>query len=729
MAGVFLFLLILLVPSWQVLIHIASFRNAPAATRYIGIRDQDIASHISMARQVGEGRLLFLNPYDPRPQRPVLVDLSDWLVGAVSWSTGISLPCVMVGLSYVFAVASALVFWGILRRVLKSEEETYSALALFLLGTGFGWVRLILHIAKTGHFFHFALPEYPYAGARCITPDLGYPITFLSSSGRYTTMAGLLVLLVFVRFLLMAMNGSRLAVVVCAVVALVLPGIEPFIGIRPLFIVPAYLLLSLMMKRLKREEAVRLLLCVAPIVVVPVWSVLIAPRLDPVFAEAVRGESGLYFPSPPRGLLLGLGMMLPLGLLSISKRETHQFEGLLLFAAWFLVDFLMSQNPIWMADRFFYLLYIPLAVLGAVGLCRYLRRSLMWCLENRFALVVGVAALLTHFPEEARGMGIFALEILSLWCVLRGGWTGSVGYAFLAMLNPVEALESGALCAFLALFGSGDTRARLIKAMAVAVVAGAVSSLAGGTLEPVMGIAWAIAVVFSLTACIVPAKELGLLGIVSVVGLAFCEPRMRFTISILAPVSGSIIWFGWRMWTKVSQRLLTERLWRVGLLVSICLGAGSHIFQVVWASSHSFAGLGGYIYWRPETLRMLKELEPESVVLCSTERGTYLPCLFNLRPVSGLYIGDWDRAREQGVRKFFRDASEEWRKDFLKKWRVKYMIWGVAEQPHSRFRPHNSDYLELVRAKGLTRIYKVIYNGGPGYRSRKASPPSSCSVL
>lgn len=125
--------------------YLAAGRRAPSGTRFSGalFYPDDFYQYLSFAEQAGRGALLFVNKFDGRSQRPVLLNLEWWLAGALGRASGDPLA----GFQALRLLAMATMLWacfGLLTLHGRTGRERAWGVLLVATGGGLGCFRLAL---------------------------------------------------------------------------------------------------------------------------------------------------------------------------------------------------------------------------------------------------------------------------------------------------------------------------------------------------------------------------------------------------------------------------------------------------------------------------------------------------------------------------------------------------------------------------------------------------------
>lgn len=121
---------------------ILAARRAPPGHFYLGASfyADDYLQYLSFAEQAERGSLVFLNKFDPAPQRPVLVNLEWGLLGLLSRWLGPEWAFRAIGALALLALSCAAAL--VLVTAGLDSRRLYLGLALVLGGEGLGWARL-----------------------------------------------------------------------------------------------------------------------------------------------------------------------------------------------------------------------------------------------------------------------------------------------------------------------------------------------------------------------------------------------------------------------------------------------------------------------------------------------------------------------------------------------------------------------------------------------------------
>jgi hypothetical protein len=128
-----------------------------------------------------------------------------------------------------------------------------------------------------------------------------------------------------------------------------------------------------------------------------------------------------------------------------------------------------------------------------------------------------------------------------------------------------------------------------------------------------------------------------------------------------------------------------------------------------------------YPAWLPAPLvaafrRLAEAPGPEAVVLAAYDTGNFVPPYTGKRCVVGHYALTADAERRgKDVARFYKEGGEDdpWRREALRRWRVRYLVRGPYERALGSFDPSSRPWLRLLHVegaggKGETAVYEVV---------------------
>src|SRR5262245_14933379 len=117
-------------------------RAAPPGHFYLGASfyADDYLQYLSFAEQAERGALVFVNKFDPAPQKPVLVNLEWAAAGLLARRLGPEWAFRAIGAAALLALSCAAAL--VLITAGLDSRRLYTGLALVLAGEGLGWARL-----------------------------------------------------------------------------------------------------------------------------------------------------------------------------------------------------------------------------------------------------------------------------------------------------------------------------------------------------------------------------------------------------------------------------------------------------------------------------------------------------------------------------------------------------------------------------------------------------------
>jgi uncharacterized membrane protein len=108
-----------------------------------------------------------------------------------------------------------------------------------------------------------------------------------------------------------------------------------------------------------------------------------------------------------------------------------------------------------------------------------------------------------------------------------------------------------------------------------------------------------------------------------------------------------------------------------------------------------------------DALEWLKKNTDEGAVLSSYSIGNYIPRFANNR----VFIGHWAqtinyRQKRQELEQFF-EGDDEFRRELLEKYNIKYVYFGENERALGSFDPETTNYLRLIYKNKSVKIFEV----------------------
>jgi hypothetical protein len=173
---------------------------------------------------------------------------------------------------------------------------------------------------------------------------------------------------------------------------------------------------------------------------------------------------------------------------------------------------------------------------------------------------------------------------------------------------------------------------------------------------------------------------------------------VQVPLALLAAV-GLQAWFRERQWATVAYV-------GVASLSNLLLVAGS--LGPIHAREEPIYRSGDEI----AALRWLDaHAQADEIVLASFQTGNVIPAYTDLRVFAGHGPETLDNSAKQAALRWFFDpvTSDQWRKQLLREYRVRWVVHGPAERELGTWDPYSTPYLRLAAAIGEYRVYQVGY--------------------
>jgi uncharacterized membrane protein len=100
----------------------------------------------------------------------------------------------------------------------------------------------------------------------------------------------------------------------------------------------------------------------------------------------------------------------------------------------------------------------------------------------------------------------------------------------------------------------------------------------------------------------------------------------------------------------------------------------------------------------------------EDVILSSYNTGNFLPTMVSAKAFLGHGPETaYSPEKQKLVAQFYASATpDDWRREFLNKWPITYVLCGPLEKRVGQFDPSQVDYLKLEYDQDGYRIYRVV---------------------
>jgi hypothetical protein len=368
-SALYVALLIALALTIASLPYIAGMAMAGGGVTYTGLtwNIDDACVYLSWIRQVADGHIFYWNNYTNEHQQSLQFNLLFAAMGGVVRLTGLSPTAVFHIFRLLLGAGLLVMAWRLARMFIPDDRKRMLFLAILAFSSGFGWF----------------LPEQGHQGP----VDTWQPeaITFLSLYLNPLFLAGLILMLASLYFLMLARTTERVKPAIAAgVMLLLLANIHSYDVAIVGGVWAAYLAVSCIVER-------RVLW--TPIMLSALAAAIALPALGYQFylyttEEVFRLRANTPAPSPTLwSYFLGYGAVFVAAVFGI--RRSLRGRKHLLLPVWMVMGFLLPYLPFAQQRKFIMGLHIPLAILAVMAIWPLLSR-LSW--RNARALAAAVVA-------------------------------------------------------------------------------------------------------------------------------------------------------------------------------------------------------------------------------------------------------------------------------------------------------------------------------------------------
>jgi hypothetical protein len=355
----------------------------------------DYNSYLAKMQQGASGRWRFILSYTSEDHSGAFVYLFYLFLGHVVRWTGWSMLAVYQAARMTCALAMMLAMYALISALLPARPLRWFAYVLASLGSGLGWLQLLIAPTLPGGISPIDLwliDGFPFFSALTF-PHFTAAITLMS-----LTFVGLLEIL--------ARPMWRVAALT-AVCSLGLTAIHPFGGGLVIIVTAVYTGLRVLARQLSWRRAalglVTMALPAAPVLVYDMWLFSTQP------AFRAWSEQNITLSPPPGYYLASYGLLLALGILGAVRIVKRRDWTATLAVIWVAAVVLLLYAPTSLQRRFLEGVMLPLCVLVSVGAVALFRRALRARRWRRRALVLIVALSLPSNLVLAVGTSVASL--------------------------------------------------------------------------------------------------------------------------------------------------------------------------------------------------------------------------------------------------------------------------------------------------------------------------------
>jgi hypothetical protein len=371
--------------------YLAGWQLAPNDTYYTGLllNPLDGESYYAKMQQGARGEWLFHLPFTSEPHEGAFVYTFYLALGHVAAASGLPIPLVYDLVRIVAGLFLLLVAYRFIARCLARVETRRAAYLLLGVSAGFGWLMALVGIT---------------------TADLwvaeGFTFLSILVNPHFPLAMGLMLLMLIAVIDLSIYDGRTWRRYLGAGAAsLLLTLVHPIAVPVPLVLLGTYVIfLALREHRIPWREVVALGVIAAAAAPVLIY-ILLAFSRNP--ALAAWSAQNVTHSLPPWNYALAYGLILVLAVGGIAFSLHRRARTDLLLLAWIGSAAVLLYVPLAIQRRFITGLHVPLTLLAALGLERYVwprirhrRRALIT------GLIIGFTALTSLFVPVVSLVGV-----------------------------------------------------------------------------------------------------------------------------------------------------------------------------------------------------------------------------------------------------------------------------------------------------------------------------------
>ena len=368
----------LLVLALTSLPYLFAYWTAPADKQFMGIvlNIPDHMQYFSWFREFMTANLS-ANKLTPEANQPVFFNLLWWSMGKLGAFFTVGYAVVYQAMRWLSAILFMLLVYRMLSWFFVDTLRRKTAFLLVLLGSGFGWVLVLMKYTVTNGELLWPLDVY-----------VAEPNTFLSILGSPHFVAAALYMFVFDLLLRGQAKASLRYAIYAGLFALFMGWQHAYDLIIVYGVIFAYALLLLLRDRKLPMYVVWSGLIVGIISVWPALYSVMLTSLDPLWEEVLAqfANAGVYTP-PLYRLPILLGIPFLLALFTVLRQNPFRLNGVsdnaLFLRGWFWISFVLIYLPV---DYQIHMLngwQVPIAILATQGLFDYVAPAMSRWADRR----------------------------------------------------------------------------------------------------------------------------------------------------------------------------------------------------------------------------------------------------------------------------------------------------------------------------------------------------------
>ncbi len=368
----------LLVLALTSLPYLFAYWTAPADKQFMGIvlNIPDHMQYFSWFREFMTANLS-ANKLTPEANQPVFFNLLWWSMGKLGAFFNVGYAVVYQAMRWLSAILFMLLVYRMLSWFFVDTLRRKTAFLLVLLGSGFGWVLVLMKYTVTNGELLWPLDVY-----------VAEPNTFLSILGSPHFVAAALYMFVFDLLLRGQAKASLRYAIYAGLFALFMGWQHAYDLIIVYGVIFAYALLLLLRDRKLPMYVVWSGLIVGIISVWPALYSVMLTSLDPLWEEVLAqfANAGVYTP-PLYRLPILLGIPFLLALFTVLRQNPFRLNGVsdnaLFIRGWFWISFVLIYLPV---DYQIHMLngwQVPIAILATQGLFDYVAPAMSRWADRR----------------------------------------------------------------------------------------------------------------------------------------------------------------------------------------------------------------------------------------------------------------------------------------------------------------------------------------------------------